>query len=64
LQVSVVVSRACTVSTERGATGAELGSACPPHVRQSLVRELFVSAEPRVDAAPRSGEHLVVVVSF
>ena len=64
LQVSVVVSPSCIVSTERGAEGAQLTGVCPSHVRQSLVRELVVGAAPRLDGAPNVGEHIYLVVNF
>ena len=64
LDVSVVVSPSCIVSTERGAEGAQLQGVCPAHVRQNLVRELVVSSAPRVDGAPNVGEHLYLVVNF
>ena len=64
LDVSVVVSPSCTVSTERGAEGAQMHGACPTHARQSLVRELVVSSAPRFDGASHVGEHLYLVVNF
>ena len=64
LDVSVVVSPSCTVSTERGAEGAQLLGVCPTHAKQSLVRELVVSNAPRMDGAPNVGEYLYLVVNF
>jgi len=64
LDVSVVVSPSCIVSTERGAEGAQLQGVCPTHAKQSLVRELVVDRTPRLDGAPNVGEHLYLVVNF
>ncbi|MDF3069218.1 MAG: hypothetical protein K0R38_4819 [Polyangiaceae bacterium] len=64
LDVSVVVSRSCTVSTERGAEGAVFDATCPTHAKQSLMREVVLSSAPRLDGAPNMGEHLVLVVNF
>ncbi|RYZ04222.1 MAG: hypothetical protein EOO73_24350 [Myxococcales bacterium] len=64
LDVSVLVSRSCTVSTERGAEGAQLEGACPGYAKQSLVRELVVGSAPRLDGAPHVGEQLYLVVNF
>lgn len=69
LDVSVVVSRSCTVSTERAAEGAALEGACPGHVEQHFVREPVVgtaprSTAPRLEAATDVREHLYLDVNF
>ncbi len=64
MDVSVVVSRSCNISTERGAAGAELEASCPQYAKQSLVREFIVSPEPRPEGVPSVTEQLVLVVNF
>jgi hypothetical protein len=64
LDVTVIVSRTCTVSTERGVAGAELDEGCPQQIQQSLVRELFVRAESPLSGPARVEENLVLVVNF
>ena len=63
LEVSVLVSRSCNVSTERATAGAQLDAGCPAYAKQSLVRELAVTGER---GSGQSGviEQLVLVINF
>ena len=64
LDVGVTVAPSCGVSTERGASGAELDTGCPSQVRQSLVRELVVDPERRAVDGSAVSEQLILVINF
>jgi hypothetical protein len=64
LEVAATVAPSCGVSTERGASGAQLDAGCPSEVRQSLVRELVVDPEHRTSGGSAVTEQLILVINF
>jgi len=64
LDVSVVVEPSCSVSTERGAAGADLDASCPAYAKQSLVRDYVVSGEQRDAGGSGVSEQLFLVINF
>ena len=61
MNVEVQVTRPCSVSSERGLSGAELDGGCPTFVKQALIREFAVGT---AFAGAGVTEQLVLVINF